>query len=78
MPKLPTVTADQAIAVFAQFGFVKNRKKGSHWILAKPGHRFILSIPDHGKKDLKPGLLRSQIRTASLTVEDFVAMLGKI
>ena len=39
-----------------------------------PGSVVSLSIPDH--RELDRGLLRSLIRDAALTVEEFVAALG--
>ena len=75
MSDLPSVSGDEAIAAFETFGFEVDRIKGSHHIMRKPGHRFHLSVPVHGNKDLKSGTLRSLIRDAGLTVEEFVAAL---
>ncbi|MCK6446191.1 MAG: type II toxin-antitoxin system HicA family toxin [Planctomycetes bacterium] len=60
---------------FKAHGYVVARITASHYIMHKPGEVFALSIPVHGHKTLKPGLLRSQIRTAGLTVEQFIALL---
>lgn len=51
------------------------RRKGSHIRLRddKNERHEPLTIPDH--KELKPGLLRSLIRDADLTVEDFGKLL---
>ena len=74
MSKLPSITGDQAIAALAKHGFFLDRvSKSSHHILKKDGHRFLLTVPVHGSKDLKPGTLRSLIRTAGLSVDEFVA-----
>ena len=55
---LPQFTPAEAITAFAQLGFavVPNRGKG-HTIMAKPGHRAILSIPNH--RELKRICARS-------------------
>lgn len=75
MAALPTVTASQAIRAFAKAGFHVVRTTGSHHLLKKSGHRNNLAIPKHGSANLKPGLLRAQIRAAGLTVEEFVQLL---
>ena len=75
MPELPTVTGAEAIRAFAKVGFGVARIKGSHHILSKQGHPLLLTVPVHGKQDLPPGLLRSLIRAADLTVQEFVALL---
>ena len=42
-------------------------------ILLKPGSIASLSVPDH--RELAPGTLRALIRSAGLSVEQFVALL---
>jgi len=42
--------------------------------MIKSGHIASLSVPQH--KELAPGTLRSLIRSADLSVEEFVALLG--
>ena len=75
MPKLPSVTGQEAIAAFGRVGFKLDRVTGSHHILIKDGHRFHLSVPVHGQKPLRPGLLRKLIHNADLTVEQFISLL---
>jgi predicted RNA binding protein YcfA (HicA-like mRNA interferase family) len=75
MPKLPTTTGKEAVNAFAKIGFVLTRICGSHHILKREGHRYLLSVPVHGNKPVKPGTLRSLIRDAEITVEDFVGLL---
>jgi predicted RNA binding protein YcfA (HicA-like mRNA interferase family) len=43
-------------------------------ILTKSGMNITLSIPDH--KELDTGTLRSLIRKAGLTVEEFINLIG--
>lgn len=74
MAELPTVTGPQAIKAFSKLGFVRDRIKGSHHILKKEGHPYVLSIPVH-RGNLKRGLLRSLIRDAGATVDEFLAEL---
>lgn len=74
MCELPTVTGLEAIRAFEKDGFVEVRIKGSHHILKKKGHRFLLSVPVHGNRTLKPGTLKGLIRGAGMTVERFVEL----
>ena len=72
---LPVISGRKAVKAFADFGFevLPHRGKGDHIILAKQGHPAILTVPDH--KELKRGTLRSLIRDAGLTVDEFCAAL---
>lgn len=49
------------------------RQRGSHIIMTKEGEMITLSVPDH--KEVAKGTLRSLIRSANLTVDEFVAAL---
>ncbi len=72
---LPIISGREAVRAFEKVGFrlVPGRGKGSHMVMAKPDFPAILTIPDH--RELKRGLLRALIRTAGLSVEEFVALL---
>ena len=74
MAKLPVVKGDDAIKAFGRAGFCVDHWRGKHAILYHPDGRH-LSIPG-GRKELKPGTLRTLIRKASLTVDEFVKLLG--
>jgi len=75
MSSLPVVTGLEAIRAFGRVGFVLDRIKGSHHILRRDGHRFVLSVPVHGTNPIAKGTLRSLIRTAGLTIEQFCRLL---
>lgn len=47
---------------------------GSHAILTKADNFATLSIPIHKGKPVKQGLLRHQIKTAGMTVEEFLKL----
>lgn len=74
MPPLPVLSDRATIRAFESAGWKRVRQRGSHVILIKPGHRATRSIPDH--KALAAGTLRSLIRGADMTVEDFLTILG--
>ena len=75
MSRFPRLTAAEVIKAFERAGFEHVRTRGSHAILKKPGHRFIMSIPQHSGRTVGEGLLRSQIEAAGLTLEEFLALL---
>ena len=57
-----------------QLGYELDRQTGSHMILRQdmPPHR-RLTVPDH--REIAKGTLRSIIREAGLTVDEFRALL---
>ena len=74
MSVLPRISGREAVAAFRRLGYEVDRQKGSHIILrhARPPNR-RLTIPDH--REVAKGTLRSLIREAGITVEEFVSLL---
>jgi len=75
MPPVPVLRPKQVAGAFQQFGWQIARQRGSHIILTKPGHIATLSVPDH--PTVARGTLRSLIARAGITVEEFLAALGR-
>ncbi len=73
MTKLPVCSGETAIRAFERAGWIWDRQRGSHVSLIKAGVPIVLTVPLH--RELGPGLLRSLIRKAGLTVEEFHAIL---
>ena len=73
MSKLPVCSGTDAVRAFERAGWAKARQKGSHTTLVKSGTVVVLTIPLH--RELGPGLLRSLIRKAGITVEEFDELL---
>ncbi len=73
MPRLPTISGRKAVDAFEEAGWQVARREGSHIILTKAGVPTILSVPDH--REVRRGTLRSLIRKAGLSVEEFIALL---
>lgn len=70
MERLPRLTAERAIKALEQAGFSFSRQSGSHKIYKnKEGKR--VTIPFHSGKILHPKILKSILRDADLTVEEF-------
>lgn len=69
MPKLPVISGGEAIRASERLGYEEVRQSGSHVRLVSEGRKPI-SVPLH--KGLKRGLLRSLIRDAGSSVDEFV------
>ncbi|HEY3137016.1 MAG TPA: type II toxin-antitoxin system HicA family toxin [Blastocatellia bacterium] len=70
MPSLPVLNGQDVVRVFESFGWTVARQKSSHIIMTKEGGNVTLSIPNH--KEVARGTLRSLIRSANLTVNEFI------
>jgi len=68
MPELPRISGSRAIKVFEKLGFAVIRQRGSHVVLRKQDKGCV--IPVH--KELAVGTLRSAIRQAGLSPDEFV------
>jgi predicted RNA binding protein YcfA (HicA-like mRNA interferase family) len=73
MAALPVVSGRDAVKAFERLGWSVARQSSSHIIMVHPDQMASLSIPDH--KEVAKGTLRSLIRNANLTVDEFVAAL---
>jgi len=73
MSKLPVVSGRELIRILAKIGFVLDRQKGSHMILYRSDPITTLSVPDH--RELDRGTLRSILRQAGLSTEEFQQLL---
>jgi predicted RNA binding protein YcfA (HicA-like mRNA interferase family) len=71
MAALPVVSGREAVKAFERLGWTVARQSSSHIIMVHPDHIATLSIPDHN--EVAKGTLRSLIRRADLTVDEFVA-----
>lgn len=68
MADLPSVSGKEAIRAFERLGYEQARQKGSHVFMRQEGRRSI-SVPLNDP--IKRGTLRSLIRDAGFTVEEF-------
>lgn len=72
MAHFPVISGDDFVKAVRKIGYVWDHTEGSHMILLHPSGR-RLSAPRH--KELGRGLLRSLIRDAGLSREEFMALL---
>jgi predicted RNA binding protein YcfA (HicA-like mRNA interferase family) len=70
MAQIPLLSGREVVRIFERFGWQIARQRASHIILVKEEARATLSVPDH--KEVARGTLRSLIRAAGLTAEEFL------
>ena len=75
MGKLNVISGRKLVKVFEKFGWTEIRRKSSHIIMVKKGEIITLSIPDHD--EVAKGTLRSLLRSAGITIEEYIKTLNK-
>ena len=73
MSKLPVVSGADCIKALTKIGFDVVRQRGSHITLVRQDPSTQLTVPNH--KTIAKGTLRSLIRDAGLTVDEFIGLL---
>ena len=71
MATLPLLSGREVTSAFVRLGWTVARRNGSHVVLTKAGEVATLSVPDH--REVARGTLRSLIRAANLSVDEFLA-----
>ena len=72
MPKLTNVSGKEAVKAFLKFDYSHVHTSGDHAILQKTGAP-SLSIPLH--REVAQFLLKSQVKKAGISLEDFIKAL---
>ena len=77
MQKLPVASGREVVKALNKAGFKVVGRKGSHVRLKKktPGKTYIVIVPIHA--EIKKGTLRSILRQAGLTREEFIQLIGQ-
>jgi len=73
MSRLANISGKEAAKAFEKAGWKALGQVGSHLIMTKEGDRANLSIPQH--RELSVGTIRALIRSAGMTVEEFLDLL---
>lgn len=73
MGKLANISGKEAVKAFQKLGWEIRGQVGSHLVMTKPSVRHNLTIPQH--PEVAPGTLRGLIRTAGITVDEFLDLL---
>ena len=69
-PSLPVLSGALVVRTLAGIGFVQVSQRGSHVKLRRD--QLTVIVPMH--RELAPGTLRSILRQAELTVEEFIEL----
>ena len=72
--KLPRVTPDEVTKALVKLGFSVSRQSGSHRIYRNPQGKRV-TIPYHKGKVLHPKVLKSILRDAELSLDEFQKLL---
>ncbi len=73
MGTLANISGKEAVKAFGRAGWMAVGQVGSHLVMTKNGVRANLSVPQH--KELSVGTLRSLIRSAGMSVDEFLKLL---
>ena len=74
--RLPSLTARKLLQALDRAGFVQSRTSGSHVRLVKANAQmYSVTVPLHGGKDLRRSTVRSIIKQAGFTVDQFLELL---
>jgi predicted RNA binding protein YcfA (HicA-like mRNA interferase family) len=74
MPKLPRVTARETLRAIQKDGWQVVRTTGGHTHLSHPTKPGIVTVAMHSGT-IPPGTIRSIIRQAGLTIDQFADLL---
>jgi predicted RNA binding protein YcfA (HicA-like mRNA interferase family) len=71
MPKLPVISATEAIRAFERLGFSIVRQRGSHIVLRRDSSGCV--VPNH--RELKAGTLSGVLKQAGISPDEFIKAL---
>ena len=75
MTRLPRCSGKEVLQALQSGGFQITHTRGSHHYLRNPKATGLVTVPIHGNSTLPPGTLRSILRQAGLTIDEFVQLL---
>ena len=67
---MKSISGKALCRILEKRGWTLQRIRSSHHIYAKPGKPSILTVPVHGNKDLRTGILHKLLKQAGLTEDD--------
>ena len=73
MSKLPKISGKTCVKTLENAGFYQKRRESSHIILRRDDPFSQIVVPDH--REIAAGTLRPIIRSADLSVEEFIGLL---
>ena len=78
MARLPILTGREIIKALERAGFERRNQVGSHVQLIgvdTEGNKHLVTVPDHGNKEIPIGTLLSILRQSKLSREEFLEKL---
>ena len=73
MGNIPLLSGQEVVRAFEKLVSHVARRRASHIVMIKEVQITTLSVPDH--KEIAKGTLRSLIRSAKLTTDEFLAAI---
>jgi len=73
MTKIPNISGKMCVKALAKIGYYQKRQEGSHIILRKDDPFSQIVVPNH--KNIAKGTLRTIIKSADLTIDEFINLL---
>jgi len=73
--KLPRVTGDKVVRALKRGGFEEIKTRGSHHYLYHEQKDRLVSVPVHMGKIIAPKTLKSILKQAEITIEEFKEFL---
>jgi predicted RNA binding protein YcfA (HicA-like mRNA interferase family) len=74
--RLTGISGKAVVSALQRSGFRVERVSGSHHVMRRPDvPASKVIVPVHGAHDLPPGTLRTIIKQADLSIDEFIALL---
>ena len=73
MSKLPVVSGNDCVKALEKAGFYFKRQEGSHIVLRRDDPFLQVVVPNH--KELDRGTLRTIMRQAGMSIDEFTKLL---
>lgn len=68
---MKSISGKNLCAILEKKGWQLKNIKGSHHVYMKAGRKERISIPVHGNKDLKVGLLKAVMKIAEISEDEW-------
>ena len=75
-PYITGISFADAMSRFRAIGWDEDGQEGSHRKLVHPDWPVPIYLPDHRRRDLRPGTLGGEVEKAGLTAEQFHSLAG--
>jgi predicted RNA binding protein YcfA (HicA-like mRNA interferase family) len=73
--KITPLKAAKLVRIFMKTGYEVSWQTGSHIVMRHPDRSLNLVIPSHKGQDVQPEIIRSLIKKAGLSKDEFLELL---